>query len=82
MANGKGTMLNTIKEPITTKCPECGGTQLSWFCTAKASPRAALVKLADLEDNGDPTRLDLLPEPDGQRLRKKYAHAIRFMTQA
>lgn len=53
-----------------------------YLVAAKASPRAALVKLADLEDNADPTRLDLLPEPDGRRLRKKYAQAVRFMTEA
>ena len=55
---------------------------LDYLAAVKASPDAALVKLADLEDNGDPARLDLLPEKDGLRLRKKYAQAVRFMTEA
>ncbi len=69
-------------ELVTVLTRREGQAYADYLVTAKASPRAALVKLADLEDNGDPMRLDLLPEPDGQRLRKKYAHAIRFMTEA
>ena len=52
-----------------------------YLATVKASPQAALVKMADLEDNRDPARLDLLPQEVGQRLRRKYAQAVQFMNE-
>lgn len=61
---------------------QTGQTYADYLASVKAVPRAAMVKLADLEDNADRTRLDLLPEAVGQRLRKKYAQAVRFMNEA
>ncbi len=69
-------------EIVVTLSRRADQPYLDYLATVKASPRAALVKLADLEDNGDPARLGLLPEEEGLRLRKKYAQAVRFMTEA
>ena len=37
--------------------------------------RVVTVKMADLDDNSDPERLELLPERQRMRLQAKYAHA-------
>ena len=37
--------------------------------------RVLTVKMADLDDNSDPERLELLPERQRMRLQAKYAHA-------
>ncbi len=60
-----------------TRCK--GQAYMEYLAGVKVVPRAVLVKMADLEDNSDRSRLDLLPEKDGQRLRKKYGQAMRFM---
>lgn len=44
-------------------------------------PRAVLVKRADLDDNRDPQRLELLPPEDAQRLRTKYEAAVAILDQ-
>lgn len=46
-----------------------------YLSNVKLSPRALLVKLADLADNSDPERLAVLPEVVAQRLRVKYTKA-------
>ena len=56
-----------------------GQDYMQYLAGVKNLPRAALVKLADLEDNSDRSRLELLPAKDAQRLRKKYAEAVRFI---
>lgn len=56
-----------------------GQTYTDYLSGVKAVHRAVLVKLADLEDNGNPDRLAALPEQDAQRLQKKYAQAVHFM---
>lgn len=37
--------------------------------------RVLTVKMADLDDNSDPERLELLPERQRMRLQAKYAQA-------
>lgn len=37
--------------------------------------RVVTVKMADLDDNSDPERLELLPERQRMRLQAKYAQA-------
>lgn len=56
-----------------------GQTYTDYLSGVKAVHRAVLVKLADLEDNGNPDRLASLPEKDAQRLQKKYAQAVQLM---
>lgn len=46
-----------------------------YLSNVKLSPRALLVKMADLADNSDPERLAALPEVVAQRLRVKYTKA-------
>lgn len=54
-------------------------TYMEYLAGVKSVPRAVLVKMADLEDNGSLARLALLPEKEAQRLRKKYNQAMRFL---
>lgn len=42
-------------------------------------PRCLRVKLADIADNADESRLALLDEATADRLRRKYAKALRML---
>jgi len=53
-----------------------------YLAVVKSAPRALAVKLADLEDNGDPVRLGALPEALAKRLKKKYDAAKLFLSAA
>ena len=64
---------------VVTLTRRDGQDYMEYLAGVKAEPRAALVKMADLEDNADPARLAMLPEKDAQRLRKKYNQAMRFI---
>ena len=46
-----------------------------YYARVAANPIAVEVKLADLDDNSDPARLQLVPEEGRRRLEAKYAHA-------
>lgn len=46
------------------------------YAGIRANPLALKVKLADIADNSDPTRLQYLPIERQQRLRDKYAQAL------
>jgi hypothetical protein len=46
----------------------------------KCSPLALRVKLADIEDNADESRLALLDEKTADRLRRKYKKALEALT--
>ena len=46
----------------------------------KSSPKALMVKLADIEDNSDLVRLAALPTSVSSRLRRKYTEAIQHLT--
>ena len=48
----------------------------------KCSPLALRVKLADIADNADETRLALLPPDVADRLRKKYSRARAALLEA
>lgn len=45
-----------------------------------ANPLALSVKLADIDDNADESRLALLDEKTADRLRRKYARAMDALT--
>lgn len=47
----------------------------SYYHRLRTNPIALDVKLADLDDNTDPERLELLGEHERARLSAKYAHA-------
>lgn len=47
----------------------------------KRHPRALRVKLADIADNADESRLALLDDKTADRLRRKYAKALQALEQ-
>lgn len=63
----------------------CDVTSLCFGCTTyyidiREHPAALIVKLADIEDNSDESRLQYLPPNKQARLRVKYAHAKELLT--
>lgn len=59
-------------EAITRRpgeAPDC------YYARVRANPLALTVKVADLDDNTDPSRLAVLDAATRDRLRVKYAHA-------
>lgn len=56
------------------------GTEHMYYACVRTNPLALRVKLADIADNSDESRLSLLDEKTAARLRRKYARAIRALT--
>jgi hypothetical protein len=56
-----------------------GEAMLSYLRRVAADPVAVLVKRADIGDNSDPVRLAKLDQETQDRLRAKYAEAIRVL---
>lgn len=54
----------------------------NYLSSVRGNQRALLVKFADLDDNGDPARLAVLPVDVAERLRKKYESARQFLAMA
>jgi (p)ppGpp synthase/HD superfamily hydrolase len=54
-----------------------GEPSLDYYARVKSNPLALTVKAADLADNTDPSRLELLPPDVRARLEAKYAVARR-----
>lgn len=52
-----------------------------YYARISDSPLALRVKLADIADNADESRLALLDEKTAARLRRKYARAIAALTE-
>lgn len=52
----------------------------SYYERIRKNPLALRVKLADIADNANEKRLALLDEQTANRLRRKYAKAIRALT--
>lgn len=57
------------------------GADEFYYAQIKKNPGAVQVKLADIGDNLQPWRLSYLPESTQERLREKYAKAIRLLTE-
>jgi (p)ppGpp synthase/HD superfamily hydrolase len=56
------------------------GEELEPYLKRVASdPLAVTVKRADLADNRDPDRLELLPDEEAQRLHRKYAESLELL---
>lgn len=51
-----------------------------YYGQIKTSPGALIVKKADIGDNTQPWRLEYLPQATQDRLRKKYADALDYLT--
>ena len=52
-----------------------------YYGRIRTNPIALRVKLADIADNADESRLALLDEKTADRLRRKYAKAIKALTE-
>lgn len=50
-----------------------------YYAAIRSNPLALKVKLADIADNSDPSRLHHLPAEVAQRLVDKYAHALQVL---
>lgn len=53
-----------------------GQTASQYYITVRYSPMGLPVKLADIDDNTDPRRLNMLDPETQARLIKKYARAL------
>jgi hypothetical protein len=53
-----------------------GESNADYWARIKTSPTALLVKICDVHDNLDPSRLCYLDQPTQDRLRRKYATAL------
>jgi (p)ppGpp synthase/HD superfamily hydrolase len=53
----------------------------AYYAGIRTNPLALRVKLADIADNADESRLALLDSKTADRLRKKYAKARRALTE-
>ncbi|MFB9909255.1 HD domain-containing protein [Allokutzneria oryzae] len=56
-----------------------GEPMADYLARAAADPVALVVKRADIADNSGPLRLNQLDEPTRERLRRKYATALRLL---
>lgn len=54
--------------------------RVDYYARVKVDACAVRVKLADIADNSDPSRLALLDEPTRERLTAKYAKARAALT--
>lgn len=57
-----------------------GMSNPDYYRIIRANPLALRVKLADIADNSDETRLAKLDHPTAHRLRRKYAKALEALT--
>ncbi len=55
--------------------------QFAYYAGIRSDPLALRVKLADIADNADESRLALLDDKTANRLRRKYANAIKQLTE-
>lgn len=53
----------------------------SYYRNIRLNPLALRVKLADIADNSDEARLSLLDDKTADRLRRKYAKALKALTE-
>lgn len=56
----------------------CDGC-LDYYVKIRNHPGAKIVKLADIDDNSDESRLQYLPPAKADRLRRKYAHGREIL---
>lgn len=66
--------------PMHKLCRHTAGTEERYYERIRHSPLALRVKLADIADNADEARLALLDKPTADRLRRKYAKALKALT--
>lgn len=85
--DGKATADDLIKAGVPLEAVEIiviltrkpGQAYIDYVAATKASPRAAPVKMSDLEDNMDPERLAKLDPKDAARLAQRYKRAHELL---
>jgi (p)ppGpp synthase/HD superfamily hydrolase len=70
-----------IKHSVIALTKYPGFKERTYFHSIRNNPIALRVKLADIADNADESRLALLDPKTADRLRKKYAKARRALTE-
>lgn len=68
--------------PHTGKCATpnlCDGC-VKYYADIKEHPGARMIKVADMEDNNDETRLSYLPPKKQVELRAKYTHGLELLS--
>lgn len=69
----------SVLEAVDALTKREGEPAASYYARVRQNPLARRVKLADLDDNSDAQRLDLLPPETQERLRLKYEGARRAL---
>ena len=79
----EGEMLDVLPPDLFWSCcllnRSNGVRRRDYYPRIAADPIALRVKLADVADNADESRLALLDEATADRLRRKYAHARKSL---
>lgn len=71
---------NNIGEAVEALNQCLFSNRVYYYSAIRRNPLALRVKLADIADNADESRLALLDEKTASRLRRKYARAIAALT--
>jgi (p)ppGpp synthase/HD superfamily hydrolase len=71
-----GTEVADVVDALTHRK---GETRVDYLDRIRSTPGAALVKLADVDDNTDPARINRLDPPTQDRLRRKYDFTRRYL---
>lgn len=69
----------TVVDAVVALSKEPGEPQPHYLARVAANPMALPVKHADIADNSSPQRLNQLDPPTQDRLRLKYAEALRLL---
>lgn len=70
-----------VVEAVLALSKRPGEPQADYLARVAADPVALTVKQADIADNLSPARLDRLDQPTRDRLRAKYANALRLLAE-
>jgi (p)ppGpp synthase/HD superfamily hydrolase len=57
------------------------GVEDSYYCAIAENPAARAVKIADITNNTDPCRMELLDSTTRARLESKYRHALEMLNE-
>lgn len=76
---GEVARLHEPTPTIVIRLSRGGVDSVAYYAAIRRSPIALRVKLADIADNADESRLALLDEATANRLRRKYAKARKAL---
>lgn len=75
---GRGIPIDVVDD-VDAVTKRAGERAEEYFARVRARAGARAVKRADIEDNTDPGRLELLDEVTRQRLTVKYERSLRLL---